>query len=205
MRISILLTLWIIGCGQFASADIVFTLLPADPGEIQVGNAAIFNIYIRSEPTEINNLTGIDFTVDADDPNALLDRTAAGQFVSATSDYFPVAAIDPYRFDFPTSFVYFVGEYEAGLSLGTSDTLLATLRLSTVGATAGTYKLGFGNLLAVTGFDPIGVSPASTVSLDYTLTAQAIPEPSGAFLVGLGLAGALAFMRDRRRAGSRAC
>lgn len=204
MRISILLALWIIGCGQFANGAIVFTLLPADPGEIQVGNTAIFNLFIRSEPTEINNLTGIDFAVDADDPNALLDRTAGGQFVSATSDYFPAGAIDPYRFGFPTSFVYFAGENDAGLLLGTADTLLGSLTLSTVGAKAGTYKLGLSNLLAVTGFEPIDLSPASTVSLNYILTTQAIPEPSGALLVGLGLAGVLSFKRDRRRVGSRA-
>ena len=180
-----------------ASAEIVFTLTPASPGDIALGNDALFNLYIRATPIAISNLDGIDFSVDAADPDGEMTLTAGGHFVSATSDFYTAIEVpNPYQIPFPTSVALFSANANGDKNLGTTDTLLASLRLSTVGATPGTYQMGLSKLTALyTTGDRITVSDLTTSSISYTI---AVPEPSSLLFVAIAGIAAMGY-RSRRK------
>jgi hypothetical protein len=185
MRVVILSLICLVSFARHSYADLVLTLEQEVAGPILVGTTAVFNLFIRSDPTAISNLAGIDFSVDAADPAATTTATAGGRFISGTSDFFPTGTSPaPYQIPFPTSFALFSANNGTGLNLGTTNTLLASLTLDASGATPGTYSMGLGNLTAVDpGFNSIAISNLSTASVSYTISA--VPEPSAMYLIGV--------------------
>ena len=180
--LSLLLTLCL---AQFASASIVFSLIqdPSTPGPITLGSSAVFTVQISSDSGTINNLAGIDFVIEANDPGFTGTAVAGGQFVSGTNDLF-----DPnggFALAFPSSFQVFGANAGAGLTITAAPTTLAKLTLSTTGATAGTYSMNLSSLLAVDPlFNSLPIVAASPLA--YTII-TAVPEPSSLALVGLAL------------------
>ncbi len=200
MRVLILVFLSFFAFASSAKAGIILTVTQTNAGPINLGDDAIFNLFIRSSATEITNFGGIDFAVDAADPLGSATLTAGGQFTSGTSDFSP-AFVDPFQLLFPTSFQFYSGNSNGvSLTLGTTDTLLATLTLSTVGATAGSYILGLTSVAASdTSFNIIEISNSSSTGLNYSIAA--VPEPSLMFVAFSGIG--LAVYRRRRSMANR--
>ena len=180
--LSLILTLCL---AQFASASIVFSLIqdPSTPGPITLGSSAVFTVQISSDSGTINNLAGVDFVIEADDPLFTGSAIAGGQFVSGTNDLF-----DPnggFALAFPSSFQVFGANAGAGLTITAAPTTVATLTLSTVGATAGNYTMNLSSLLVVDpSFDPLLIVAAAPLA--YTII-TAVPEPSSLALIGLAI------------------
>lgn len=182
--LSLIMTLCL---AQFASASIVFSLIqdPSTPGPITLGSSAVFTVQISSDSGTINNLAGIDFVIEADDPGFTGSAIAGGQFVSGTNDLFNPNG--GFALAFPSSFQVFGANAGAGLTITAAPTTVAKLTLSTAGATAGNYTMNLSNLLAVDPlFGPIDVSAASATTLAYSII-TAVPEPSSLALVGLAI------------------
>lgn len=182
---ALILALCLANC---ASASIVFTLTQDTPGPIVLGNSAVFSVKIHSDSGTINNLAGIDFVIEANDPTFTGTATAGGQFVSGTNDMF--APNGGFAVGFPSSFQVFGANAGAGLTLTSTPTTVATLTLSTAGATVGTYDMNLSSLVAVDPlFNSIPVVAASPLS--YSIIVTAVPEPSSMHLLaccGLGVA-----------------
>lgn len=179
---------------QFASASIVFSLIqdPSTPGPITLGNSAVFTVQISSDSGTINNLAGVDFVIEANDPGFTGTAIAGGQFVSGTNDLF-----DPnggFVLPFPSSFQVFGANAGVGLTITAAPTTVAKLTLSTAGATAGNYTMNLSSLLAVDpGFNALPILAAAPLA--YSII-TAVPEPSS--LVLIGLATALTCTRRRK-------
>ena len=131
-----------------AHSAIVFSLTKATPDPIQLGSTARFNVSISSNAGTITNLSDISFFIDADDPPInnfqLGTKTAGGQFISGTSNFFPSPqpGFPNFLLTFPTSYQVFTAASGApGLTLDASPTLLATFTLSAAGARVGDYKI----------------------------------------------------------------
>ena len=176
-----------------ASASVVFTITQDTPGPIVLGNSAVFSIKIYSDAGTINNLAGIDFVIEANDPGFTGTATAGGQFTSGTNDFF--APNGGYALGFPSSFQVFGANAGGGLQLTSTPTTLATLTLSTTGATAGTYTMNLSSLVAV---DPLfNALPIVTASpLSYSII-TAVPEPSSILLLACCGLGIVPFHRRR--------
>ncbi len=207
-----------LGFCPLSRADIIFTLVQATPGPITVGNSMDFNLFMRAAGGVVDNsggilsangIAGIDFRVNAADPLELGTATLGGVFTSGTSDYFPAANVPlPYQIPFPSSLAYFAGNNGTGLALGTTDQLVATLKLGTTGATTGTYSMGLNVVTVVdAGFAPFTISTSnSTSSIKYTITA--VPEPSSLCLIGLVFSGLVAtnrFLRKKSKSRATPC
>ncbi len=169
---------------QFASASIVFSLTQATPGPITLGSSAIFTVQISSDSGTINNLAGIDFVIEANDPGFTGTAVAGGQFTAGTNDFF--APNGGFALAFPSSFQVFGANAGAGLTLTSTPTTLATLTLSTAGATAGNYTMNLSSLLAV---DPLfnSLPVVAAAPLAYSIIITAVPEPSSLALIGLAI------------------
>jgi hypothetical protein len=81
--------------------------------------------------------------------------------------------------------------------LGTSDRIVASVSLTTMGANVGGYSMSLSGLDAVDGgFNQIAVSSAGPLS--YTIAA--VPEPSSMALLGCVALGGYVIRRRRRNA-----
>ncbi len=189
--LSLILTLCL---AQFASASIVFSLIqdPSTPGPITLGSSAVFTVQISSDSGTINNLAGVDFVIEADDPLFTGSAIAGGQFVSGTNDLF-----DPnggFALAFPSSFQVFGANAGVGLTITAAPTTVAKLTLSTAGATAGNYTMNLSSLLVVDpGFNALPIVVAAPLA--YSII-TAVPEPSSLALVGLAIT--LTYTRRRK-------
>ncbi len=179
-----LLFFLILGCCRVSWADLILTLEQVTPGDIQLGSDAQFNLLIRST-SDISNLAGIDFEIDAADPLGTTTSVRGGWFTSGASNFFPnVDASVAFRIPFPTSYAIFSANNSVGQTLGASDIVLATLTLSTLGASEGTYAMSLSNIGAVEpGFAPIPISNTSRTNLSYTVIG--VPEPGNVLIVGI--------------------
>ncbi|MCY3005352.1 MAG: PEP-CTERM sorting domain-containing protein [Planctomycetota bacterium] len=80
------------------------------------------------------------------------------------------------------------------LTLGTSDSLLARVVMTTVGSTVGSYSMRLSELAAIdNGFNSISSSASGPLS--YSITA--VPEPSSMLLAAIGV-GAAAWKSRKR-------
>jgi hypothetical protein len=182
LALSLILTLCLAQC---ASASIVFSLIqdPSTPGPIVLGSTAVFTVQISSDSGTINNLAGVDFVIEADDPLFTGTAIAGGQFISGTNDLF--GPLGGFVLAFPSSFQVFGANAGTGLTITAEPTTVARLTLSTAGATAGDYTMNLSSLLAVDpGFDALSIVAAAPLA--YTII-TAVPEPSSLALVGLAI------------------
>lgn len=176
-----------------ASGAVVFSLTQSPGGPIQLGDNATFILSLTSNSGTINNLAGIDFVIDAADPGYIGTATAGGRFISGTNDLFTPNG--GFALPFPSSFQVFGANAGTGLTLGSTPVTLATLVLSTVGATPGVYTASLSSLLAV---DPLfnTLAVAGGGPLTYEIVApSAVPEPGSLLLCA---AGGLALVLRRR-------
>ena len=182
-------------------ADLVFSLEQATPSggaSLPNGNASagVFNILVRST-TASQLFLGADFTI------TLSSSTGAGgRMVSGSNELLKPGSNDA---------GFFAGSFAApgaisanfstiansAVTLSTSNSLLAKVTLSTVGATDGTYSLSLSGLDAIdSGFNQIATSSAGNLS--YTISSSAVPEPSSIALVSV-VAGGMAYRLRRRK------
>jgi hypothetical protein len=196
MRWLVIVVLVLASHTSYCKADLVLTLEQVETGSIVAGQPAQFNVYIRANEAtgSISNFGGIDFFAHADDPLGDTTRIAGGSFLTGTSPLFAT----PFQIPFPTSFQYFIGNSGGvGVTVETTNTLLATLTLGTTGATEGNYIMGLSDVFAAdTSFNNIAISNASTTSIGYSITT--VPEPSSGLLCGLSLLTYIAAHRFRK-------
>lgn len=188
MRNALLVTACVAGVAQAGSAAVVFGISQAVPGPIPVNSTAEFTVTVYSNAGTINNFAGADFVLDANDPAFTGTSTAGGRFTAGTNVLF--APNGGFALPFPSSFQVYGANAGTGLSLGTVPTTLATLTLSTAGASGGTYNMRLSSLLAV---DPLfdSIPIVAPTPLSYTIV---VPEPTSlAAFVGVGM-----FLRRRR-------
>lgn len=191
------LVLLFTGFTGVGKADLVLRVAQTSPaGDIVVGssNAATFSVFLSSTVAN-QSFLGLDFTL------SLSSNTGAGGLmVAGTNDLLPLssnpAGFFSGSFDAPGSFTAnFSTIALSALTLQTTESLLATVTLSSVGATAGDYTISLSQLDAVDGvFNQLAFSGTSTLSDAYTITA--VPEPSSMLLTAIVGAG---FMIRRRR------
>ena len=144
-------------------------------GFVVPGEAAVVFLIGQAPSGTINNLAGINFVAQANDPGFTGTVITGERFVSGTNDLF--APNGGFALPFPSSFQVFGANAGTGL----------TLTLSTAGATAGNYTVVLGSLLAV---DPLFNAMPITAPVAET------PEPGAIALCGAGLA--LLALRRRR-------
>jgi hypothetical protein len=195
--------LCVVASAAAARADVIFRVAqttPASGTNLLNGNASagVFSIFISST-TANQSLLGVDFFVELSSPGG-----QGGVLVAGTNDFLtgnvsnPAGWVgDPFAGAGTTSAFYANISLGAAFSIGTSETLLATVTLSTVGAVDGTYSVNLSQVVAADGaFFEIPLSPTSTLSTSYTIAA--VPEPTSMALVAVVGLGAL--VRHRRRA-----
>jgi hypothetical protein len=185
------------GLTGVGKADLVLRVAQTAPaGNIDLGlsNAATFSVFLSSTVAN-QSFLGLDFTI------SLSSNTGAGGLmVAGTNDLLPLssnpAGFFAGSFTAPGSFTAnFSTVANNALTLQTTESLLATVTLSSVGATAGDYTVSLSQLDAIDGgFNQLAFSGTSTLSDAYSITA--VPEPSSMLLTAIVGAG---FMVRRRR------
>jgi hypothetical protein len=191
------LTLLLGGLATSGRADLIWRIAQTTPpAGVEIPpdtlNAATFSVFIAST---VNNqsLLGADFTL------ALSSNSGAGGRLESGSNVLLPVSSNPDGF-FAGSFPGFSVSYSTlantAVTLGTTESLLATVTLSTVGATPGSYSAVLSGLDAVDGgFNQLATSSSSTLLTSYTISA--VPEPTSMALVCV--AGAGLMVRFRRR------
>lgn len=188
-----------------ASAGLIFSIAKTSPtGDVPPGSAtaAVFGVFVRSDVPN-QSFLGADFAL------AISSTTGAGgRYVAGTNDLLVpgVGGFIGSPFTAPGSVaVSFSSAANTAVTLGTTDTLLATLTLSTAGADVleGNYSMTLSGLDAIdSGFFQIATSAAGPVN--YTITA--VPEPTTVVSLGMatGIVGiGIARKKLRRAAGSK--
>jgi len=177
------------GAMSDAKADLVFSLAqstPAGGAALQQGNstAGVFDIFIRSITLTLSRADGKGGLF-ASGINVLMpDSSNPDGFIRGTFDGGPVSQAT------------FSTIPNTTLTLGTTNTLLARLTMTTVNADVGSYTMSLSGLDAIDGgFNQIPTSPAGDGSLSYSIAA--VPEPSSMLLAAIG-AGGVAW-RGRKR------
>lgn len=173
-----------------ASAGLIFSVAKTSPtGDVPVGSAtaAVFGVFVRSDVPN-QSFLGADFSLAISSASG-----AGGRYVAGTNDLLVPGAggfIGSSPFAPPGAVaVNFSSLANDAVTLGTTDTLLATLTLSTAGADAleGNYSMTLSGLDAIdSGFNQLTVASAGPVN--YTITA--VPEPTT--IVSLGMAAGIA-------------
>lgn len=171
-------------------ADLVFSIAQNSPSGNSpllqgASNAGVFDIFVRSTVAN-QSFLGCDFTLTlsrldgkgglfASGINVLMPDSSNPQgFIRGTFDNGPLAQ------------VLYSTISNQPLTLGTSDTLLAQVVMTTVGADVGNYSMSLSDLASIdNGFNSI----TSTASgpLPYSITA--VPEPGSMLLAVFGVGG----------------
>lgn len=201
MRIFAVCFLALLGMMNTSQGAVVLSAVQAVPGDITVGNTAVFNLFISE--------TGTAFALEGIDVSVSVESAAAGDLTSGTivNNLGSGANTGVYTggwfgntFD-PLNDASAPANFSSAFSgstfsLNATPELFATVTLDTTGATAGTYLLTLDNIL-VANFGA-GVFPAA-VTVSYTI--QAVPEPTSIALVSLiGGAAGVRFWRKKRAA-----
>lgn len=184
MRVAVLALLMLMGLAQSSSAAVVFFLSPTSSTILQ-GNTANFDVFVRSTLVAGEQVDGLEASV----------TSTAGLFTSGSTFLLNNGAVD-----LSTPGQAFMSNFAVGgFNLTNSNTLFATLSLSTVGVTPGTYSMAFdAGSLAANSPTLGGLGIVDSGPISFTVTA--VPEPSSTvFLLGL-VGGAYALRRKRRAA-----
>jgi len=183
-----------------AKADLVFSLAqstPAGGAALQQGNssAGVFDIFIRSTVAN-QTFLGCDFTLTLSRADGKGGLFASGINVLMPDSSNPDGFIKGTFDQGPVSQVTFSSIPNSTLTLGTSDTLLARLTMTTVNADIGSYSMSLSGLDAIDGgFNQIPTSFAGDGTLSYSITA--VPEPGSMLLAAIGAGGFV--WRGRKR------
>jgi len=199
MRIFAVCFLALLGMVNSSQGAVVLSAVQAVPGNITVGNTAVFNLFI-SETTTPFGLEGIDVAINVE--SAAAGDLVSGTIVSTLGTVPYTGGWFPNTFDglndagTPANFSSNTSGGFGSFSVNAVPQLFATVTLDTAGATAGTYQLTLDSIL-VADFG-VGLSPAA-VNVSYTI--QAVPEPTSIALVSLiGGAAGVRFWRKKRAA-----
>ncbi len=189
------------GLSVSAKGDLIFSIVqgtPANGASLFSGqtNAGEFNILVRSTVAN-QSFLGVDFTLTLSESNG-----SGGLFSSGVNVLFPNSS-NPGGFitgtfnNGPVSEVVFSTLANSAVTLGTSDSLLARVVLTTVGANLGNYSMSLSGLDAIdSGFNQI--TSTSAGPLNYSIAA--VPEPSSMALLGCVALGGYIIRRRRRAA-----
>jgi hypothetical protein len=182
-------------------ADVIFRVAQTTPSSGTPLNggepsAGVFSIFISST-TANQSLLGVDFRVQLSNAGG-----QGGVMVAGTNDFLtgnvsnPAGWVgNPFAGAGSTDALFSTASNGAPFSIGTSETLLATFTLSTVGAAEGTYSVNLSSIDAADGsFFTIPLSPTSTLSIAYLVS---VPEPTSMALVAVAGLGALVGRRRR--------
>jgi hypothetical protein len=164
---------------------------------LQQGNssAGVFDIFIRSTVAN-QTFLGCDFTLTLSRADGKGGLFASGINVLMPDSSNPDGFIKGTFDQGPVSQVTFSSIPNSTLTLGTSDTLLARLTMTTVNADIGSYSMSLSGLDAIDGgFNQIPTSFAGDGTLSYSITA--VPEPGSMLLAAFGACGVA--WRGRKR------
>ena len=179
-------------------ADLVFSIVQSTPmnnaplvqGE---SNAGVFDILIRSTVTN-QSFLGADFTLTLNRLDGKGGLFASGINVLMPNSSNPEGFIRGTFDNGPLGQVLYSTIANQPLTLGSSDTVLARVVMTTLGAEIGNYSMSLSELAAIdNGFN--GISSTSSGSLPYSITA--VPEPSSMLITAIGV-GSVAW-RSRRK------
>ena len=175
---------------NLCKGDLVFSIAQSTPSSNSPllqgeSNAGVFDILVRSTAAN-QSFLGCDFTLTL----SKLDGTG-GLFASGVNVLMPDSS-NPQGFirgtfdNGPRAEVLYSTIANQTLTLGTSDSLLARVVMTTVGSTVGSYSMRLSELAAIdNGFNSINSS--SSGSLAYSITA--VPEPTSMLLAAIGVGG----------------
>lgn len=194
----ILLAFFSLASPKDCKADLVFSIVQSTPtnnaplvqGE---SNAGVFDILIRSTVAN-QSFLGCDFTLTLNRLDGKGGLFASGINVLMPSSSNPEGFIRGTFDNGPLGRVIYSTIANQPLTLGSSDTVLARVVMTTVGADVGNYSMNLSDLAAIdNGFN--GISSTSSGSLPYAITA--VPEPSSMLLAAIGVGGVA--WRSRRK------
>jgi hypothetical protein len=169
-------------------ADLVFSIAqntPANGGALAQGvsNAGIFDIFIRST-VENQSFFGCDFTLTLDRLDGRGGLFSSGVNILMPNSSNPGGFIQGTFSNGPQGQVLYSTIANQPLTLGTNDTLLAQVVMTTVGAEVGNYSMSLSELAAIdNGFNSI--SSTASGPLAYSITA--VPEPGSMLLAAVGV------------------
>jgi PEP-CTERM motif len=182
MKYALVVLLLLAGLSQSATAAIVFSLSPNN-STINLGNAAIFNVSVRSTLAAGEQVDGLEGNV----------ISSAGTFTAASV----TLLLNNGAVDVSTPGQAFMSNFlNGGFNLSNNDTLFARLTLSTTGVAPGNYNIRFETgSLAANSPTLAALAVQDGGPINFTITA--IPEPSSLMLVG-AISGLVAIRRKRR-------